>query len=71
MLIALKDALHSLTKALDILYVKESQKPVARIIGSNDAFLDLLDRMDLQYVLSDFKVVSVKNETGSYTDRGL
>ncbi|MBR9699596.1 hypothetical protein GOV09_04025, partial [Candidatus Woesearchaeota archaeon] len=27
--------------------------------------------MDLQYVLSDFKVVSVKNETGSYTDRGL
>jgi len=59
----------SLLKSLDILYVKEGNKPCARILfDGNKEILSLLKTNGLSFAVSDFKISKHTDKTRNYSD---
>lgn len=73
MISILKEIVGSLTKALDIIYVLESSKPVTRILydEENKELFNFLSEKNLYYELSDFKILKHTDTTRSYSDKGI
>lgn len=68
----LQQRLGSMTKALEILYVKDGIKPAARIIADEEKADELIKCMDgLSIVKSDFKIKKEVDERRQYSDKGI
>ena len=68
----LQQKLGSMTKALEILYVKEGAKPAARIIVDEEKADELIKYLDgLSIVKSDFKIKKEVDERRQYSDKGI
>jgi len=73
MLQKLRDILGSNIKAFEILYLLEGIKPAVRLMvkeEDKDKVLGFFDEKNLNYTLSDFKVVKQDSEKG-YSDKGV
>ena len=57
---------------MDILYVVEDEKPVARIFSDEEnKILDFLNEKNLHYTLSDYKILLHTDKTRGYSDKGI
>lgn len=70
----LKNLFKSTIKSLEILYVLENTKPAARILVNEDELkniLDFLNKNNLEFSVSDFKLKKISNEGSFYSDKSL
>ena len=73
MLQNLKNIFKSTIKSLEILYVLENTKPIARILVNEDELkniLDFLNKNNLEFSVSNFKLKKV-NQGSFYSDKSL
>ena len=70
----LQQIFHSITKSLEILYVIKETKPCARILIFEDEIskvIDFLDRTEISYAISDFKVLKQTTQSDFYSDKSI
>lgn len=70
----LQQIFHSITKSLEILYVIEDAKPCARILAFEDEMgriISVLDENNLNYSISDFKVLKQALQSDFYSDKSI
>src|SRR3989338_11253467 len=70
----LQQVFHSIIKSLEVLYVIEDEKPCARILVFEDELkkvTDFLDENNLNYSVSDFKVLKQAMQSDFYSDKSI
>src|SRR3989344_172671 len=70
----LQQVFHSIIKSLEVLYVIEDAKPCARILVFEDELkkvTDFLDENNLNYSVSDFKVLKQAMQSDFYSDKSI
>ena len=70
----LQQVFHSIIKSLEVLYIIEDAKPCARILVFEDEIkkvTDFLDENNLNYSVSDFKVLKQAMQSDFYSDKSI
>jgi len=74
MIYNLKNIFKSTIKSLEILYILENSKPVARILVNEDELkniLEFINKNNLEFSISNFKLKKINNKDSFYSDKSL